>query len=490
MLRYNAKNNTRMTHPRYHETVTVPISSRPGGMRVVLTQDGIIRPLVQFFEVPRNTNKSPAWQQKVAHAVGLLYDYFQAVPFLLDPHKSAAYLSDFIAKLSSGTIRRDGTDETGLYWSATGWPTVSEVLRYVNAFSDFCSSEYGTQPLNPVVKASFAQRIATYRHLDLRNEYSLLKHLGNAKAFWRDAQWARAVSVPLQPKTSERRPPFYPREHVAKLLDQGFRRRISGRLWEKYDIQSIMLVMLERYGGLRVSEPFHIFVTDVFEYPRCPGYAEVRLYNPDDGRFSYRDQLTGKIVHVQRREFLKMQYGLLPRSEITGKLRAGWKRLMLDCGAPQNYAVVQWFPREAAKDFWILYKAYIRHVLPSGLPHPYLFANLHKGPEYGTPHKLSSYHKKLESAIRRIGLEPKKILGTTSHGFRHAYAQDLKDADVHAKIIQICLHHKSILSQRQYTRPTVSQIHEALHKGWERLKAGSIGPCLLSSSLDAYEEGE
>ncbi len=354
------------------------------------------------------------------------------------------------------------------------WNTIADVIGYVNQFADFCAKELETPSLNPETAANFAERVAAYRQLDIRNTHSLLKHLGNAKANHKIANTSREVVAPRAPKVTEKRPPFFPRESFPILLTQGFRRRSRGSLTEQYNLRDMMIALLERHGGLRASEPFHMFVTDVREDRHHPGHAEVRLYHPELGKFSYRNPLTGEIEHVNRREFLKTHYGRIPRNLKSGKEHAGWKELMLDHGAPDHYAVVRWFPQEMGQVFWELYQSYVRHVLPSGLNHPYLFINESPGPSRGEPYKLDTYHKNLCSAIRRIGLEVGKDFGTTSHGFRHAYGQDLQDAKLDSKIIQICLHHKSPMSQVVYTQPELREVSRKLGKASQRLSSGIL----------------
>jgi hypothetical protein len=463
----------RAAEPNFHETVTVPSFDRPQGIRLLITEQGAMETLIRFFDVPRHRAKSHAWQRKVARAVGLLYDYSVAVPPPKDPRGKRFYLSDFVHALTAGTTAADGFDNTGLCWSPMSWSGVAEVLSYVNQFADFCSKELDTGALNPETAATFAERIAAYRRLDIRNEHSLLKHLGNAKANYK-MHMSREVVAPKAPRVPSTRPPFFPRESFPQLLTEGFRTRRHGVFWEQYHLRDMMISLLERHGGLRASEPFHLFVTDVQEDRRNPGCAEVRLYHPELGRFSYKDPLSGKIVHVTRREFLQTHYQRLPRNLISGKEHAGWKDLMLDYDKPHYYATVRWFPQYMGQVFWKLYQFYVRYLLPSGLEHPYLFVNLSRGKWWGAPYQLDTYHKNLFAAIQRIGLEVNKQLGTTSHGLRHAYGQDLTTAKIDDKIIQICMHHKSPTSQRVYTRPELNTVHRELSAASKRLSDGDL----------------
>jgi hypothetical protein len=310
-------------------------------MRVTATEYGFIQMVIRFFDVPLHRRKSLAWQKKVCRAVGLLYDYTVAVPPPSDPRRRTSYLSDFVEALTAGTVKLDGSDPTGLRWLPMGWNSTAEIIGYVNQFADFCSKELETSKLNPETAATFAERIAAYRRLDIRNSHSLLKHLGNAKSNHKIANSTREVVAPRSPKITEKKPPFFSRDSFPILLAHGFRQRQKGTLAQQYNLRDMMIAILERHGGLRVSEPFHMFVTDVREDRHHPGHAEVRLYHPELGRFSYKNPLTGKIIHVKRREYLRERYQRVPRNLETDKEHAGWKELMLDHGPPDSYAVVR-----------------------------------------------------------------------------------------------------------------------------------------------------
>jgi site-specific recombinase XerD len=456
--------------PRFHETVTIPVSGRLAGLRVIVTATGILWPLVIFMSSGAHKYKSPAWQYKCCHAIGILFDYMSSVPFPEHPFLRQQYLSGIVQKLISGTVPSEGDDATGLYWHPMSWKSLNEVLRYVNSFSDFCVRKFDMQSLNPTTEASFEQKLATFRYLDLKNENSLLKHLNNRKAFWREASVAREEVGPRIPKVAQRRPPFFPRDQVRPLLDRGFLRHSTGPMWRRYNIRDLMIAILQRFGGLRESEPFHLYVTDVCEDRKKLGHAEVRLYHPEIGRFTSLNPLTRRFEHQKRSEFLKQRYGRLPRNLIFGKERAGFKDLLLDFNEPQSYSLVRWFPECWGKTFWDLYRVYVDHILPSGLAHPYLFVNLSGGDDHGAPYHISAYNFNLRAALARIGLQSDKRQGTTSHGLRHGYSQDLTDAGCEDEIIQICLHHKSIFSQQHYKYPPSEKVSRELNRGFRILQ--------------------
>lgn len=456
----------RVVTPRFHDTVTIPTVGRRAGIRVVMTENGPLMPLLNFFLIPKNSIKSLDWQAKACRAVGCLYDYLYAVRDADKPDPPITYLSDFVQALLSGTVGPNGDDPTGLYWPPSSWSRVSETLSFVNVFSDYCARQFDTATLNPKNAGTFQERVAAYRKLDVRNEHSLLKHLGVSKVKREQAALARTVQSPMSPMVTDLSPPRFPQSALKDLLSHGYIRRKKGRrLSDRYNLRDVMICILQRFGGLRASEPFHLYVTDVMEAKYNAGSAEVRLYHPELGRFSYCDALSGKIIHATRAEFLRDRYGLMPRNLRTDKKRAGWKELMLDVGPTHYYAVVRWFPSFWGKVFWKLYQAYVREVLPNKLDHPYLFVNLDKGESFGSMYSLSAYYDNHAAAMARVGVEVRKSEGTTTHGFRHAYGHSLEVAGISEKIIQSCMHHKSVNSQGVYTLPDALEVSRALEAG-------------------------
>lgn len=477
------------THPRFHDVVTLPIRGRPEGLRVVVTDDGVLISLVRWFSLGRNERRSLAWQTKAARAVGLLYDYLRAVPAPDGAAGQREHLSRFVGHLMAGTVRHDGSDPTGLGWRRMPWGQVKEVLRYINEFSDYCTDEADVPRLNPEVAATFAERVAAFRALDARNSHSLLKHLGNARAAYEKATKSRLVTAPDAPMVRREASVAFPPEHFRDLLLEGF--RVPGSSpedppWVRHNLRDVLIALLQRHGGCRASEPLHIYTRDIVRDPTNPHAAHVRLYHPELGRYTTLNPVTGRIEHVTRAEYLMIAYNRIPRNRMTTKERAGWKNLMLDAGPRHgNYAIVRWFPTVAGEWFWEFLQMYVRNVLGALPPerlkgHPYLFVNL-DGENLGAPYRLGAYHQNLEAAVRRIGLTYGKDYGTTSHGLRHRYAQDLKAAGVPNSVIKVCLHHKSLAAQETYTAPDNHTVHAELNRGWQRLHDSGGAPRTLLS---------
>jgi len=435
-------------------------------MRVVLTQQGPLQSLIEFLR--HLGSPSATSQRKAAVAVGMLWDYFVATQ-PTQPAEQAVFLSSFVSRLATGTVDTDGNDPLDLNWYPLSASRAREVVRIVTAFSDFCALQVGTEPLNPLVPATFPQRIAAFRRYEHQSVTSMLKHLFTPEIIARRAAVARKATVERAPTKAKDAPPYFPFSHTMALFQDGFRRATTGPTWERYQIRDMLIALLQRFGGLRVSEPFHLWVGDVepeIDNPLDSEWgtvARVRVFHPRDGTITYNDKLTRKRLYTSRAEYLMSQWGRIPRDQMKWDgMWAGWKDPLLDDN-PDNAMTVHWYPRIMGAYFWHLYQMYLRHLLPSGLDHPYLFVNLDESRDgtYGEPYRIESYTEQLEKAVTRIALASSKRDGTTSHGLRHAYAQSLRASDVSEKVIQIALHHKSLLSQQVYTRPSKrSAAHE------------------------------
>src|SRR5262249_14351604 len=92
---------------------------------------------------------------------------------------------------------------------------------------------------------------------------------------------------------------------------------------------------------------------------------------------------------------------------------------------------------------------------------------------------IDAYQDAHARAVRRIGLVPAKMNGTTEHGHRHAYGQRARRGAVDNIVTQRGMHHKSIESQAVYTEPSISEVTSALERATEALASGQSLPMVL-----------
>jgi len=429
-------------------------------------------PLVEYFiEIGRS--RSLAWQKETARAVGLLVDFLVANHKYFQQQEGPQAFAAFAEALVGGTISQDGKDPSGLFWEPKSVSRATRLLQSVTAFSDWLVNRYGTKAINPWRDASVAEQIAFWRRLDNRKAYALLGYARYRSDLQEQAGRSRRVSIQRKSITSGLASvKAFPSEHIWDLLLKGFTvpgKQRSPFLFERLNIRDVLITILMHGGGLRESEPFHLYVSDVGIDPENPRNAFVRLYHPEQGAAppDYTDPVSGKRIFGDREEYLRVKWQLQPRNLVEGRFKAGWKDLQL-FDHKEKYALVHWFPSYWGEAFLAFFKLYILHCRSRHSRHPYLFVSYKEAFE-GEPYTVDSFRQAHARAVKRIGLIPSKDCGTTPHGHRHAYGRSLADAGVSPIIIQRIMHHKSPESQGVYTEPTAAGIAAALNDAQQRL---------------------
>lgn len=431
------------------------------------------RQLVEYF-IEYGRTRSPAWQRDAARSVGLFIDFLTANEAMLQSYADRPQtLALFAEALVGGTIDQAGDDPSGLYWEPRSLSRATALLNGVTLFSDWLVNRYDTTPINPWRAASVSEQIAYWRRFDKRRTHALLAHTyGQDEAIAR-SKIARTVSVRRKSISSHKADiKHFPEDRIWDLLKDGFVQKIGGAQaidGSRLNIRDALITILMHGGGLRESEPFHLYVSDVFVDPKNLKSAQVRLYHPELGNApdDYIDPLTGKYIDADREEYLRVKWGGEPRNLSAGRLHAGWKDLKLTNGR-EKYALVHWFPAFWGEIFLALFKTYITQMRSRHCKHPFLFVS-HKDNVAGDPYTIDAFRQAHGKAVKRIGLEPGKMNGTTPHGHRHAYAQRLTDAGLPEQIIQAALHHKSPESQQVYKEPGVEKINKALKEASEKM---------------------
>ena len=432
------------------------------------------RPVVTLIEYFIDIGRARflSWQRETARAVGLLIDFLTANSARLRGEDNPKVFAKFAEALVAGTLDLNGNDPSELFWESKTVSRARNLLRAVTAFSDWLENRHGTRRINPWRDASIGEQIAFWRRLDKRNANSLLGYASYRSDNQARAKISRVVTIQRKVTTAfVREVKFFPSDRIWDLLFRGFgvRRKQHSPLHEQLSVKDILVTILLRGGGLRESEPFHLYVPDVGIDPQNPKSAVVRLYHPEQGAApaDYIDPLTGAHIQGDREEYLRMRWQMQPRNLIEGRSKAGWKDLHL-FDQSEKYALVHWFPSLWGELFLTFFKLYITHCRSRCSPHPFLFVSQKAGFE-GEPYTVDSYRQAHARAVRRIGLVPARSTGTTPHGHRHAYGQRLADAEVGELIIQRVMHHKSPASQRVYTEAPAAKIEEARARAQQRL---------------------
>lgn len=389
--------------------------------------------------------KSESWKERSIFSLRLLIDYINSVPNIT---KASVLLKNFTRAQITGTIDYETyNDPLDLFWKARNITSANNILFHITHYTDFLALQdgYSENRINPFRdSSSWEERLnwCAYYH---KQANVFLNHLSKKSEAYDFAKKTRLINPILAPHTKEENTARFPEKHLENLLENGF--RIKGR----QDFRSQAITMLLNYGGIRKSEVFHIYVSDITLDPNHTDEALVRIYHPQYGA-------SPDPKYKNRMEYLQQCSSVKPRNtyRLSERLYAGWKSPSLN--SKQGYFDVIFNPPEKAKDFLIVWVKYLKYqrVEPKS-PHPYAFTNTE-----GEPETIKNYQRRHRRAVERIGLESKKYLGTTEHGHRHAYGYRAEKRGLSPIEIQKAMHHKSHLSSLVYRQPTNEDIREKM----------------------------
>jgi site-specific recombinase XerD len=393
------------------------------------------------------SEKSDSWREKSVFAVRLLIDYIDAAPSF---KKTTALLKNFTEALVTGTIDYESSDDSlGLFWKPRDLTVANNILFHITHYTDFLALQegYDRRRINLFREAtSWEERMnwCAYYH---KQANVFLNHLSSYSEAKKAAARKRLIYTPTQLMISNDKAERFPEDKIEKLVHEGFTAR------GKPDYRSQAMTMLLNYGGLRKSEIFHIFTSDITIHPNRDDEVLVRVYHPVYGR-------SPDPRYKNRSEYLLSETNYKPRNtyRITERLYSGWKNPLMT--SKEGYFEVIFNPTHKAKEFlqiWVKYLKYQR-VEPDKL-HPFAFTN-----DRGEPDTLKNFQRRHKRAVERIGLECKKEFGTTEHGHRHAYGYRARKLGLSQVELQKAMHHKSPNSCLIYIKPTSENIRTEMRE--------------------------
>ncbi|MGQ4605213.1 MULTISPECIES: gamma-mobile-trio recombinase GmtY [Aeromonas] len=439
---------------------------------VILTEHGPLRPLVDYF-LAHVQVRSSAWMTKTAQAVGLLLDYMTANQTCFDDPK--VLFEVFSNRLYTGTVGENGTDPSGLYWQGRTPAVVRVLVNCISRFSDWMARGLDTKSLNPWRDATKSEEMLAWAAWHQKHNRAFLAHTWDRGQASLAMTHARNTLLKRTPVIDHEQVKRFPDEHMSDLLFKGFivpGKQTSPRLEQRLNIRDILITLLMHYGGVRMSEPFHLYVQDVVPDPIHPDHALVRIYHPSQGA-APPDWLgaNGKPTICNRLAYLNGKYGLRPRNEyaLSDQLFAGWKGNALD--SKSHFMYINWFPQWAGKLFWQLWVLYMAHRAQLACDHPFAFVT-----QNGKPYAIDSFERQHRRAVERIGLVAAKAIGTSPHGHRHAYGQTLTNVGIDPVLRKKALHHKSLESQVVYTEPDRARLVRSLEEAAVREQMGIVLP--------------
>jgi len=449
---------------------------------VVFTEDGPLLPLIDYML--KFEQRSASWRAKLAQGICLLIEYMQVNSHCFDD--PAELFRGFVTRLSCGTINETGGDPGGLYWLGSSDQVTRHLVQLLSNFFDWTHKKSGTTALNPWREATSAEQRLAWAAWQHQRDRSFLGHTWDrdkaamAVARARDTLLKRAPLIDHEPVKR------FPEDSISDLLWRGFivpGKQKSPRIEERLNLRDILITMLLHYGGLRVSEPFQLYVHDVMPDPFDAQRAYVRIFHPSDG-LAPHDWLDakGKAIHCIREAYLRGKFGMRPRDQYfhTHSRYAGWKDNALS--SSMHFIDVHWFPSWAGGVFMKLWILYMTQRAQLACNHPFAFVT-----ENGDPYSIDTFKHQHGRAVERIGLEAAKALGTTPHGHRHAYGQRCSDLGVNPMVIMKAMHHKSLESQAVYTTPGREKVRQAILEAEKRNELGgglSAPPDFLSYGFE------
>jgi site-specific recombinase XerD len=439
---------------------------------VIITEAGPLNPLLDFL-LEKAHGRSFSWMQKMTQAVGLLLDYMDANHGCFEDPKEL--FQTFVQRLYTGTVGEDGLDPSGLFWFPKPAYLVRQLTNQLSDFSDWMAERLDTKPLNPWRDATRYEEMLNWAAYYQKHGRSFLGHTWYRERASEAAKRAKNTLLKRGQKIDYDGVKFFPDDRIMDLLFKGFivpGKQKSRRFEERLNLRDILITVLMHFGGVRVSESFHLYVHDVLPDPLHPERAMVRIYHPSEGLApnDWHDA-KGKVIKCNRDAYLRGKYAIRPRDQYfsTDQLHAGWKGNLLDSKA--HFMHIHWFPTWSGELFLKLWNLFLIQRALKDCDHPFAFVT-----EEGKPYAVDSFVRTHARAVERIGLTPAKILGTTPHGHRHAFGQRMTDAGIDPIIIKKALHHKSLESQVVYTEPQVDKVTQMLDNATKALNNGQSLP--------------
>jgi integrase len=506
----------------HHLIVVQDISEMPGLAVPVLylaEPDGeggeTLRPLetlTDFFIA--HSAMSLTWMRDRARGLGVLFDYlrqrrsyFDEVardPFF-DVH--GIVFSQFQNHLIAGTVifGPEGVrDDNGLFWlpSASRNNAVG-LIRGIRDFVLWVSGDgHPGYRADSLLRSPFPETghdtVRFLRAAKHKQDKSFLAHL---KPLRRQRQVVGSAIVGRDtrgdgiPDNVQ-----FPREFLGRLISEGFmvRKGRAGDIHE--DVTAKLATMLCAFGGLRMSEPLHLWVQDI---QRVNGEPVVFLKHPVRARVDH--PLFGR---MDRKSYLRQVCGMEPRTQIAGRLHAGWKGIKCN---NEFWAPLYWLPFPGMTDLFMeTFQSYLFNIRPElmrkradrGLPdHPFLLVSAGRSNQAremdstGDPYTKVGFENAWVRAMARLRklsgndprLEVEKRRGTTLHGLRHLYGGILAELGMSPEVIQQCMHHLSPLSQQTYTKPRNQFVSDQLNAAM-KVKETATAPAhkTLSEAFGIY----
>jgi hypothetical protein len=449
--------------------------------KAIVVENGLLNSHLEYLKNKTLiTGISDSWRTQSVQSIRLLLDYAIVNKDSFDnPKDMFVALSN---RIYDGTIDEQGNDPTGLRWKPQSNEYGNKIIYHITQFSEWLydSTDGNSELLNPKRPATKSERILNLAAYNHRVNKSFLGHTYSNDHKKQSINEARNVGNRKTHSISDFDPnKAFREDKIWELLSNGFAKQgvpISHPPQEKFNLSNVLITMLLHFGGLRTSEPFHIYIYDIIPNE---GLEQIRVYHPREGLAPEWYRKKTKQPNANRQTFLREQYGLEPRwKHPKSTYNAGWKNPTVN--SEGKYFNVFMFGSKGIEDmFFKLFLVYIRtRVEPKpGREHPFLFTN-----KNGDPLSMNSFKDAHKAAVEKIYITPLLNYGGTPHCHRHAYGTRLKDSGIDLYMIKTCMHHASIESQETYKHDKPKDIIDALSHASTQLEE-------QNNSLLTYQNG-
>ena len=303
---------------------------------------------------------------------------------------------------------------------------------------------------------------------DCRTSWSGSQHAEKSLLFHTKKRQRKKTGGRKKALTGLRRYKPFPQRYLQPLLDET----ANPRDW--------LLFSTLAFGGRRISEVLNAFTHDVFTKNEELRFV---LAHPAQSLMEWTN-LSGATVRGTRKEYLKKQFGLLPRTDHGAERSAlGWKGIKFDDEAALRSET--YFIRNADKELVAPHRKYLHEVrqrVPRR-PHPYYWVN-----EEGEPLTMKAAAKQFNLARKRV--EKKfgvSLKGYGLHSLRHYYGfycVDVLKADL--LMVQKWMGHAQISSTAVYAHISPETARDELAAAEERKAAGAPAQGVLPSALQRH----
>ncbi|AEG09428.1 phage integrase family protein [Shewanella baltica OS183] len=410
-----------------------------------------------------NAHKSLSWHVESARSIELLFKYKSATQDQFPSVRSM--FENFTEALLHGT-HENGKDKTDLWWNPYSAKQVSRYIYYLTSYSEwlYVDTEQKTELLNPQIassKSEYLMNMAAYHH---RKNNSFYKHLKNDNQARQDAKTSYAVKLRDRANHNVTSPEHCFPSEITNDVIQGFTlpgSRSHDPIYKRLDLAKVLIFMLTRFGGVRISEPFHLYINDIQPHPSEERQMIIKIHHPSESvaPVKWAEQW------VTREVYLRENFGLTPRhlKKSTGCYKAGWKNPALHKVAHGNkktelFFYVEFLNASERELFYHLWFLYLKKQRPRNNYSPFAFLSK----KTGMPLTMGAYDAKLKKVINKLGYEYSKAAGTTPHGCRHLFKAEAKARGISTQVIRELLHHKSLMSQEEYAKPSIEQVRQVM----------------------------